>query len=122
VAAAGLGVAVRRAALPPGVLGQSEGGVVTLRPRLPSAEYAATLAHELAHEILHDMRYPGTTANHSQIETEAEAISYVVTRALGLSSKAPAYIAWHGGSGELVLRSMKRVQRAAPYPPVLRGV
>jgi hypothetical protein len=112
-AAAHLGVIVRRAPLPPGVLGRSELGVVTLRPRLPGTEYAATLAHELAHEILHTMRSRGATMTHSQIETEAEATSYVVTRALGLPSKAPAYIAWHGGSGELVLQSMKRVQRAA---------
>jgi hypothetical protein len=112
-AATQLGVIVRRAALPPGILGRSELGVVTLRIRLPGTEYAATLAHELAHEILHTMRSRGATANHTQLETEAEATSYVVTRALGLPSKAPAYIAWHGGSGDHVLQSMKRVQRAA---------
>jgi hypothetical protein len=112
-AATNLGVTVRRAVLPHAVLGQSEGGVVTLRPRLPGTEYAATLAHELAHEILHTMRSRGATATQTQLETEAEATSYVVTRAFGLPSKAPAYIACHGGSGHLVLQSMKRVQRAA---------
>jgi hypothetical protein len=88
------------------------GGTIRLRHRLPGRERAATLAHELAHEILHSMRSRGEWSLR-QVETEADATSYVVMRALGLPSKAPAYIAWHGGTGKLVLQSMKRVQRAA---------
>ena len=86
--------------------------VVPFLCRLPGRERAATIAHELAHEILHTMRSRGEWT-HRQVETEADATSYVVMRALGLPSKAPEYIAWHGGSGKLVLQSMKRVQRAA---------
>lgn len=111
-AASKLGVRIERFTGPAGAQGYSMGGIIRLRSRLPGRERAATLAHELAHEILHTMRSRGEWT-HRQVETEADATSYVVMRALGLPSKAPAYIAWHGGSGKLVLQSMKRVQRAA---------
>ena len=111
-AAATLGVLVERFDGRPGLQGFATGGTIHLRRRMPGRQRAATIAHELAHEILHTMRSRGDTT-HAQIETEADATSYIVMRALGLPSKAPAYIAWHGGSGALVLRSLKRVQRAA---------
>ena len=43
----------------------------------------------------------------------ADATAYVVLAVLGLPSKAPTYIAWQGGTGLGVYRSMARVQRAA---------
>jgi hypothetical protein len=110
-AASKLGVRIERFAGRRGLQGYSMGGLIRLRRCLPGRERAATLAHELAHEILHTMRSRGEWT-HRQVETEADATSYVVMRALGLPSKAPAYIAWHGGTGKLVLQSMKRVQRA----------
>lgn len=111
-AAATLGVRVERFDGRPGLQGFSTGGTIHLRRHMPGRQRAATIAHELAHEILHTMRSRGDTT-HAQVETEADATSYIVMRSLGLQSKAPAYIAWHGGSGALVLRSLKRVQRAA---------
>jgi hypothetical protein len=93
-------------------LGESVGGTIRIRSGLSGRERAHTLAHEIAHELLHDMHSRGTTT-HAVLETEADATSYVVMRALGLPSHAPAYIAWQGGSGSVVLRSMKRIQRAA---------
>ena len=50
---------------------------------------------------------------HAQRETEAEAVAYVVLKALGLPSTAPGYIAWQGGDGQTIHRSMNRIQRAA---------
>ncbi len=96
--------------------GWSEGGTVRIRPGLPEQERAATLAHELAHEILHQQRGarkrpPRLTEAES--EAEAEATAHVVLRALGLPSKAPTYIAWRGGSAAMIIKSMRRIQRAA---------
>jgi hypothetical protein len=51
--------------------------------------------------------------SHAERETEADATAYVVLRAFGLDAPAPAYIAWQGGDGAAVLRSMTRIQRAA---------
>jgi len=111
-AVAKLGIRLERFDGRSGSQGHSFGGVILLRRRLPGLERAATIVHELAHELLHDMRSRGEMVR-GQLETEAEATSYVVLRALGLPSKAPAYIAWSGGDGKLVLQSLKRVQRAA---------
>lgn len=40
-------------------------------------------------------------------------MAHVVFAVLGIRSRSPAYIAWQGGDGVAVLRSMSRVQRAA---------
>jgi hypothetical protein len=93
-------------------LGESVGGEIRIRLGLPGRERAAVLAHELAHELLHQ-RDPERRRGVVVEETEAEATSYVVLRALGLPSKAPGYIAWRGGSGAHIARSLGRIQRAA---------
>jgi hypothetical protein len=93
------------------ISGCSIGGEIRIRPDLPQQERAAVIAHELAHEILHQAG-PHPQRTYAAVETEAEATSYVVLRALGLPSKAPTYIAWRGGSGALIARSLRRIQRA----------
>lgn len=111
-AAAVLGIRVVPLLSGNGVLGCSVGGEIRIRPDLPQRERVAVLSHELAHELLHqrDEEQKRSTA---EVETEADATSYVVLRALGLPSKAPSYIAWRGGSGTLIARSLGRIQRAA---------
>ena len=111
-AAAVLGILVVPLLSDDGVLGCSVGGEIRIRAGLPQRERVAVLAHELAHELLHqgDHKQQRSIA---EIETEADATSYVVLRALGLRSKAPSYIAWRGGSGALIARSLHRIQRAA---------
>ena len=111
-AAAVLGIRVAPLLSDDGVLGCSVGGEIRIRPGLPQRERVAVLAHELAHELLHqgDQKQKRSIA---EVETEADATSYVVLRALGLPSKAPSYIAWRGGSGALIARSLGRIQRAA---------
>jgi antirestriction protein ArdC len=82
-----------------------------------ASEVDATLAHELLHQGERDrlarLRRPGPRRTHAEQETEADATAYVVMLALGLPSKAPRYIAWQGGTGQVVLRSLRRVQQAA---------
>jgi hypothetical protein len=120
-AAARLGVVVAFVQLPERVLGRSLGGRVEIDPAVRGRERAATLAHELAHELLHQVerkraakaRRPVPQRTRAECETEADATAYVVLRVLGVPSRAPAYIAWQGGTGAGVLRSMTRVQRAA---------
>lgn len=120
-AARGLGVEVAYEPLPPGTLGLSHGGRIVVLPGLPGRERTRVLAHELAHEVLHqaerkraaELRRPGPARTRAERETEADATAYVVLAVLGMPSKAPTYIAWQGGTGLGVLRSMTRVQRAA---------
>ncbi len=120
LAARNLGVDVGYCVLPSGIRGQSLGGRVEILPGLPGTERTAVLAHELAHEILHqaegkrfaDLKRPGNRRTKAEKETEADATAYVVLTVLGLPSKAPSYIAWQGGTGLSVLKSMTRIQRA----------
>lgn len=98
------------------VLGASLGGRIEIARGLRRVERMATLVHELAHELLHQgdqARRRGPQRTHTEMELEAEATSYVIMRAFGLPSTAPTYIAWQGGSGAKVRRSMARVYRAA---------
>jgi len=89
--------------------------------RQSSKVQAEALIHEYAHIILKhtDRKKRDLIELLSQgrkkrfAETEAEATAYVVLKALGFSSNAPGYIAWHRGSGELILSSLKRIQTAA---------
>lgn len=120
-AAAQLGVEVAWVVPSLEAKGMSFGGRIEVSPHLPGRDKVAVLAHELAHEILHqaerqratELKRPGPDRSHAERETEADATAYVVLAALGLPSRAPSYIAWQGGTGQGVLRSMTRVQRAA---------
>jgi hypothetical protein len=88
---------------------------VRIAKRLKPAWRAATLVHEYAHALLHFDEDTGKRAPGDQVwrETEAEAACHVVMTALGLATVAPMYIAWHGGSGKLLLRSLQRVNGVA---------
>jgi hypothetical protein len=116
-----LGIRVEYGGVSAGARGQSEGGRIRVRAGLAGKERAAVLAHELAHEVLHQreraraaaLKRPPPPRTHAEVETEADATAYVVLGVLGLPSRAPTYIAWQGGEGGQVLRSMGRVQRAA---------
>lgn len=94
--------------------GRSAGGKITLLPGLSPAEDFATLAHELAHEMLHrDERRAKTTKRVR--ETEAEAVSFVVCRGVGLEtgSAAQDYIQLYEGDAKLLKESLEHIQQTA---------
>ena len=98
-------------AIPGGALGVSEGGKVTVLPQLEDAEKFGVLVHELAHELLHrgDRRQETTKTIR---ETEAEAVAYVVSRAVGLdcSTKSSDYIQLWSGDVEVLMQSLELVR------------
>lgn len=94
--------------------GRAEDGKITLLPGMSDAETFATLVHELAHAELHfgERR----TATDKRIrETEAEAIAFVVAKAVGLetSTASSDYIGLYGGDSKLLLERLERVQTTA---------
>jgi hypothetical protein len=94
--------------------GLSHGGKITLLSGMKPAEEFSTLIHEIAHEMLH--RGDRRTLTTKQVrETEAEAVAFVVAKAIGLETGTASadYIQlWHGDAN--VLReSLEAVQQTA---------
>jgi len=101
--------------------GLSHGGKITLLTGMQPAEEFSTLVHEIAHEMLH--RGDRRTLTTKQVrETEAEAVAFVVSRAIGLEAGTASadYIQlWHGDAN-LLRESLEIVQQTAAV--ILAGI
>lgn len=96
-----------------GARGLSHKGKVEILANLPDAEKFATLVHEYAHELLHvDRKQAGSKIVR---ETEAEAVAYVVGRAIGLDigSSSADYIQMWQGDGVTLNDSMNKIIKTA---------
>ncbi len=95
-------------------MGVSYGGKIVLLPGQSKAEEFSTLVHELAHEMLHkaDRR---TTTTKVVRETEAEAIAFVVGKAVGLQTGTVSadYIQLYHGNASLLAESLEVIQKAS---------
>ncbi|MGH9434958.1 MAG: ArdC-like ssDNA-binding domain-containing protein [Terriglobia bacterium] len=95
-------------------MGVSYGGKIVLLPGQTKAEEFSTLVHELAHEMLHkaDRR---TTTTKVVRETEAEAIAFVVGKAVGLQTGTASadYIQLYHGNASLLAESLEVIQKAS---------
>lgn len=111
---AGRNITLEYADIPGGAHGVSRGGSITVRPGLAPAEDFSVLVHELAHELLHrkDRRAATTKV---QRETEAEAVAFVVSKAVGLEcgSHASDYIQLYQGDAKVLSASLELIQKTA---------
>lgn len=94
--------------------GVSAGGRIVLREGLSPAEEFSVLAHELAHEMLHRGEERKSLSKVVK-ETEAEAVAFVVSHAIGLDTNTAAsdYIRLYQGDKETLAASLDRIQKAA---------
>jgi hypothetical protein len=95
-------------------LGMSYGGRIALLPGQSKAETFATLVHETAHELLH--RSERRTATTKTVrETEAEAVAFVVGKAIGLVNDhaSASYIQLYHGNASLLAESLEVIQQTA---------
>ena len=88
-------------------LGVSYGGRIALLPGQTKAEEFTALVHETAHEFLH--RAERRTATSKTLrETEAEAVAFVVSKAIGLNPNTSAsYIQLYHGNAELLIEAWR---------------
>jgi hypothetical protein len=94
--------------------GLSHGGKITLLSGMKPAEEFSTLVHEIAHEMLHRGNRRTLTTKKVR-ETEAEAVAFVVGKAIGLETGTAStdYIQlWHGDAN-LLRESLEAVQQTA---------
>ena len=102
-------------------LGTSSGGKITLLPGQSPAGEFVTLAHELAHELMHRTERRSSTSKCVR-ETEAEAVAFVVSHAIGLetTSAAKDYIELYSGDVDLLTESLELIQQTANS--ILEGI
>ena len=95
-------------------LGVSYGGRITILPGQTKAEEFSTLIHETAHELLHKAERRTATTKTVR-ETEAEAVAFVVGKAVGLvtGSASADYIQLYHGNASLLAESLEVIQQTA---------
>jgi hypothetical protein len=106
-------------------MGMSYGGRIAILPGQSKAEEFSTLVHEAAHEMMHKAERRTATTKTVR-ETEAEAVAFVVGKAIGLvtDSASADYINLYHGNASLLAESLEVVQQtanvilAALEPPV----
>ena len=110
-------------------LGMSYGGRIAILPGQSKAETFSTLVHETAHELLH--RSERRTATTKTVrETEAEAVAFVVGKAVGLvnDNASASYIQLYHGNASLLAESLEVIQQTASVilialePPIAEEV
>jgi len=101
--------------------GLSHGGKITLLSGMKPAEEFSTLVHEVGHEMLH--RGDDRTLTTKKVrETEAEAVAFVVGKAIGLDTGTASadYIQLWQGDANLLRQSLEAVQQTAAV--ILGGI
>ena len=91
----------------------SYGGAIRLLPNMEPAEEFSTLVHKLAHEMIHKSERRTTITKTAKV-TVAEAIAFVVSRAIGLETRSASadYIQLYHGNAELLCRSRTKLVEA----------
>jgi len=92
-----------------GAQGYSKKGQIVLDPMAGTK----TLIHEIAHELLHHTK-EARLKSRAEIELEAEAIAYVVSRALEIKNlKSPNYLALWDADGSKILDRLDLIRDTA---------
>jgi hypothetical protein len=94
--------------------GQCSRGRIELLPGMDPAVEFSVLAHEVGHHLLHFGERRSETTKRVR-ETEAEAVAFVVSEAIGLEAmrSSSEYISLYSGDKDLLTESLEHIQRAS---------
>jgi antirestriction protein ArdC len=108
------GITLTYDVIPGGAFGISRGGEITVRPDLSPAKTFSVLVHEVAHELLHKGERKKETSRNIK-ELEAEAVAFVVCKAMGLDpgTSSSDYIQLYAGDKEMLMQSLDYIQKTA---------
>ena len=113
------GIEVRETKLQSRAQGVSKGGKIMLAEGRDSRSRTMTLIHEWAHEVMHRrwLEDEEWKALPVQVrECQAEAVSYVVSRYLGVENPfARDYVLSYGNTAEELVANLGQVQRASHW-------
>ncbi len=95
--------------------GVSCGGAIRVLPGLSPAEEFSVLVHEYAHEQLHRSTERKRPDSRTVRETEAEAVAFVVSEAIGLDTNSASsdYILTYHGDKAVLAESLSAIQATA---------
>jgi antirestriction protein ArdC len=95
-------------------LGMSYGGRIAILSGQSKAEEFSTIVHELAHEMLHKAERRTATTKVVR-ETEAEAVAFVISKAVGLEAGTASadYIHLYHGDASLLAESLEVIQQTS---------
>ncbi|WP_417377267.1 ArdC family protein [Gimesia maris] len=110
-----LDIKVEFTQLPGSVQGYSLGGEVRVSDNLDDSETFRVMVHELAHELMHKDANFYRDEMKPLVETEAEAVAFVVSTACGLDhlDRSADYIALQQGDAKLLGESLARIHETA---------
>jgi N-terminal domain of anti-restriction factor ArdC len=93
--------------------GMCSAGKIELLPGMEPAVQFSVLAHEVGHLLLHFGERRRETTKRVR-ETEAEAVAFVVSQAIGLEAmrSSAEYISLYTGDKDLLAESLEHIQRA----------
>ena len=108
------GIELKEEASLDGAKGVSRTGEIAIVQGLSPAERFAILVHELGHEWMHTQEHRKNLSK-TVLETEAEAVSYVVCRSFGFdcSTRSSDYIQMYRGDAATLIQSLERIQKTA---------
>jgi hypothetical protein len=94
--------------------GQCSRDKIELLPGMDPAVEFSVLAHEVGHHLLHFGERRSETTKRVR-ETEAEAVAFVVSEAIGLEAmrSSSEYISLYTGDKDLLNESLEHIQRAS---------
>jgi hypothetical protein len=109
------GIVLEYGPMPDGIEGMSSKEGIKIGSNMALAQEFSVIVHEYAHQKLHLCSPEMMCTSKKVLETEAEAVAFVVCEAIGLDTNTSSadYIHLYRGDKETLMASLDRIQKTA---------